>query len=179
MVMSETSVLGSEVRRVRDLLHLSQKDLAKAAGTSRQTIGNLESGATDTTAFVLSAVLGALGGEAHRQSVDNAQLRVLSDSLLQMMGLPPIRAYEPDRGGGADVGETRVEFDRALVRNFGGGMGAALARLALNWEHLPQGQGVVAERFVDVMADLAAEAAAMQRRRPLTRVAERHAPYAQ
>ena len=177
--MPDTATVGREVRLLRKQMGLTQEGLASAAGVSRNTLGGLESGEKATDLLKLSAVLGALGAEAHRQSVDSGRLRVLSDSLLQMVGWPTTAQTEPDRGGGADVGETRVEFDRALVRNFGGGMGAALARLALNWEHLPQGQGVVAERFVDVMADLAAEAAAMQRRRPLTRVAERHAPYAQ
>lgn len=81
MSMAERAEYASRVKALRLRHDLTQQELADAAGVTRQTIGNLETGSKVPQAEVLGRVLAVLGVE-----VDGPQFEAQTDMWLTMMG---------------------------------------------------------------------------------------------
>lgn len=89
---SERIEFGAEISAMRHGQGLSQKQLAKKAGVSLRTVGNLEAGRHEPQAGKLAAVLDALGYRRPERPWDDSV-----DAFLQMVGWRLMRLEPPAR----------------------------------------------------------------------------------
>lgn len=85
MDRDERAAWGPLIKQARLNLGLEQRDLAEQANTSRQTIGNIERGATVPQADVLDRILRVLGLRQPELDGDVRSFLALMGPLLQQL----------------------------------------------------------------------------------------------
>lgn len=89
------SGVGAKLKRLRERLGLSQKELAERAGVSYGLIGQIESGRTQSSVTTLSLLANALGVSPCYFLMDEEEVldltRSLSPEVAELLSSPPVR----------------------------------------------------------------------------------------
>lgn len=115
--MSERAALAQQVKSVRQSLGLTQQELATEAGVTRQSIGNIESGAMTPQAKTLLPILEALGikPKAAVFSAETSQWLAIVGGIMDSL---PAERRAP-AGQAAVAAVTQELVDAANVRGSG------------------------------------------------------------